>query len=217
MVLVNFRLKSNYDKNSVINFFKTIGCNYVGINKSSIKLENEYIEAHEYTRDKKGGRYHIFIEFGRKSSGTKKHPQIKIYGHYDIIKIVKGNEKHFFDSCENRILNELDRLERNARNCEDIKFMEYKDKNCAHYTIELKDKEKFMEILSKYCYQNYDQGKYRRTLNHHQYTIKILEQYKYLHIVVVYALIKKDSNQQILKIKKAEHELDKIREELKKN
>lgn len=83
MVCVNFRLKTQWEKNQIISFFTEIGYNYRRTNKKSIKLGNELIRTEEFLRRSKNckGRNHIFAEIGRKYSGKAHHPQMKVYAH----------------------------------------------------------------------------------------------------------------------------------------
>ena len=214
MVCVNFRLKTQWDRSQIIDFFEELGYDYRRTNKKSIKIGTDFVHTEEFLRYSKNrkGRNHIFVKIGRKYSGKSHHPQMKVYAHYDLIKFVKGKEKHFTDKNEGRNIKEIDRIEKQLK-LKELGYLEHKDKNCAHGTIELTYSDRLNGILAQ-DYVNYDIGKYRRKLNSHQFTLTIIYQYKYIHIICVYAIITKD-NHHILKKVKAERELERIKKKLK--
>lgn len=217
MVLINFRLSSDYDQDKIISFFKEIGYTYRGINNKSIMKDGDYIEAHEFIKQKKKkkGRAHIYIEFGKKYSGTQKYPQMKVYGHFDIIKSVKGKERHFPDSQEGRIMGEVNFIAREISKIEDIKYMEPKDEKCAHYTLEEVNDAKFREVITEDGYVEYDENKYRKSLKKSQYTISLVKQYKFIHVVLVFAKIIQNPTRHILIKSKAKKEFERLKERLK--
>ncbi len=167
MVCVNFRLKTVWKKDEIVEFFKDLGYVYRGTNKKSIKVEDKHVPTEEFIKRKQKGRNHIFVEIGHKYSGTSHPPQMKIYAHYDIIKIVKGREKHFSDRNEERNLKEINRIEKQLK-FKKLGHLELKDKNCAHGTFELVHSDKLNKIIEK-DYIKYEKGKFRMKSKFHQF------------------------------------------------
>lgn len=211
MACFNFRLKNGWSKEKIIQFFQDMGYNYRDTNKKSIKKGNDYILTEEFIRNRIGGRNHIFIEFGRKFSGTH-FPRMKIYAHYDIIKIKNGKERHYPDKTEFRNIKEMHNIHKKLKSAK-LGFMEEKDKNCAHGTIDLNEKEKLIVVISK-DYSQYNTVKYRKKISSIQYVLQIIEQYKYVHIICVCAFIASNKCH-ILKKHKAIKELNRIIDEMK--
>ncbi len=187
MVSVNFRINDGIENQKIIEFFKDIGYEYIGANKKSIKVEDDYLNTEIFIRNTKNGRYHIYLAFSKKYSGTEEYPQLNIFLHFDIKKIVKGKEKHFPDRNEKRNMKEIYRIEKIFKTTR-LGFLEVKDIMCAHATIDLEDKEKLLEILGR-DYTEYDKWKFRKRFNLSQCTISLHEQVRFIHIVCVYAKI----------------------------
>jgi len=206
MVNVNFRIGYEITKDRIINFFKDFGYTHRGLNKTAIKIEDEYIPTDEFIRNTNSGRFHLFIALGQKYSGKEKYPQVKIFLHYDIVKNVNSKVRHFPDSKESRNMKEIFRIEKKLV-MENIGFLEEKDRNCAHTTLEYSYKPELLKTLKK-DYKRYDKGKYRKRFNSSQCVISIIEQEPYIHIICVYATI--INREHILNKKKSEKELERI-------
>ncbi len=187
MVSVNFRVNYGIKKESILNFLKNIGYEHIGTNSTSIKVEDEYLNTDIFVRNTRNGRYHLYFTLGKKYSGTEDYPQLKVFLHYDIKKVIKGKEKHLHDKNEERNMREIYKIEKKIIKAK-IGFLEIKDKMCAHTTIDSKDENKLMEILQR-DFKKYDKGKYRKKYNSSQCTIALFEQEKFIHIVCVYAKI----------------------------
>ena len=187
MVSVNFRVNYGIKKEDILNFLKNIGYEHIGTNSTSIKVEDEYLNTDIFVKNTQNGRYHLYLAFGKKYSGSEEYPQLKVFLHYDIKKVVKGKEKHFHDKNEERNMREIYKIEVKIINAK-IGFLEIKDKMCAHTTIDLTDENKLMEILQT-DFKKYDKGKYRKKYNSSQCTIALYEQEKFIHIICVYAKI----------------------------
>ncbi|MBA7533361.1 hypothetical protein ES705_25599 [subsurface metagenome] len=187
MVSVNFRLNYGIKKEDIFIFLKNIDYEHIGTNNSSIKVEDEYLNTDIFVRNTKNGRYHLHLAFGKKYSGSEEYPQLKVFLHFDIKKVIKGKEKHIHDKNEERNMKEIYKIEEKIIKAK-IGFLEMKDKMCAHTTIDLKDKNKLLEILQT-DFKKYDKGKYRKKYNSSQCTIALYEQEKFIHIICVYANI----------------------------
>ena len=90
-------------------------------------------------------------------------------------------------------MDEIFRINRKITN-ERLGFLEIKDRMCAHATLDMKYKEKLMELIGNE-YKKYNIGKYRKKLRDSQFTLALFEQGKFIHIVCVCArFIGKDHN-----------------------
>ena len=187
MVRVNFRMNDEIRYHQFIQFFKDIGYEYIKSKDSSITVESEAILTDVFVRNTTKGRYHIYIAFGEKYSGAEPYPQVKVFAHFDIKKLVKGKERHFADRNEKRNMAEMYQIDKKMKKAK-LGFLEMKDQLCAHGTLDIKDKDKLMEYIEK-RFKRYDKGKYRRRMNEAQCTIALFEQEKFIHIVCVYAKI----------------------------
>jgi len=187
MVSVNFRINYGIKKEVIFNCLKNVGYEHIGTNNSSIKVEDEYLNTDIFVRNTKNGRYHLHLAFGKKYSGSEEYPQLKVFLHFDIKKVIKGKEKHLHDKNEERNMKEIYKIEEKIIKAK-IGFLEIKDKMCAHTTIDLKDENKLLAILQT-DFKKYDKGKYRKRYNLSQCTIALFEQEKFIHIVCVYAKI----------------------------
>ncbi len=187
MVSVNFRINYGIKKLDIFNCLNNMGYEHIGTKNSSIKVEDEYLNTDVFVRNTKNGRYHLYFTLGKKYSGTEEYPQLKVFLHYDIKKVIKGKEKHFHDKNEERNIREIYKIEKKLVKAK-IGFLEIKDRMCAHTTIDLEDKNKLLEILQT-DFKRYDKGKYRKRYNSSQCTIALFEQEKFIHIVCVYAQI----------------------------
>jgi len=206
MVSVNFRIGYEIEHDRIIKFFKDFGYILKRTNMTAIRVEDEYIPTEEFVRCTQSGRFHLFIAFGQKYSGTELYPQVKIFLHYDIVKTIKGHIKHFPDRNECRNFREIYRIEKKLIS-ENIGFLEEKDRNCTHMTMEISKLSKFRDIILG-DYEKYEKGKYRKRFNSSQYAISIIEQEPYVHIVCVYAKIV--NKEHILDKRKSDKELERI-------
>lgn len=85
MVSVNYRIVYGIENEKIIDFFKEIGYSYRRSNKKAVKVEVEYIPTEEFLKYTNSGRFHLFITFGKKNSGTEAYPQVKVFLHFDVI------------------------------------------------------------------------------------------------------------------------------------
>lgn len=212
MVRVNFRKKYEVENNQIIQFLKDYGYEHIGSNDKSIRVEDVIIPTEVFVRYARPGRYHLYIAFGFKYSGTENYPQIKVFAHFDIIKVVRGIEKHFADHTP-RDLKEMKKIGKQLEENE-LGFLEEKDRKCAHGTLEMKNNEKLMEYIGLNKYKKYEKGKYRKRLTDSQYTLSLFSQEKFIHIVCVYADIV--GSMHILKKSKANAELTRIKKYARK-
>jgi len=111
-----------------------------------------------------------------------------VFLHHDIKKVIKGKEKHLPDRNEKRNMDEVYRIEKQLLS-EKIGFLEIKDRQCAHATIDLKDKDALLKILNEE-FKSYDKWKFRKKFNSSQCTISLFEQGNFMHVVCVHADIK---------------------------
>ena len=211
MVRVNFRINEGIPNHQFLHFFKDIGYEHIKSKDRSITVEGEPIFTDVFIRNTTKGRYHIYIAFGEKYSGTEHYPQVNVFAHFDIKKLVTGKERHFADRNERRNMDEMYRIDRKMKKAK-LGFLEIKDQLCAHGTLDIKDKVKLMEYIKK-NFKRYDIGKYRRRMNGTQCTISLFEQKKFIHIICVYTKII-DKDHDLIKLKAIE-ELKKITEFLK--
>jgi len=185
MVRVNFRIYDRVENQQIFQFFKDIGYEQIGTNNKSIRVEDEIITTNVFIRNTTNGRYHIYFAFGKKFSGAIKYPQIKVFAHYDIKKVIKGKARHYVDRNEQRNLREMYRISKKLKAAH-LGHLEYKDKNCAHATLDLKNKDKLFDLINQ-KYKKYEKGKYKKRINGAQYTLSIFEQERFIHLVCVYA------------------------------
>ena len=188
MVRVNFRKNYGVEESRIYQFFKELGYEHIGSNNKSIRVEDKIIPTEVFVRKTKAGRYHLHLSFGYKYSGTEKYPQIKVFAHFDVIKVVHGREKHFTDRMGKRDIGEIYKIGRKLKK-EKLGFLEEKDQKCAHGTLETENKDKLMDYINKKKYKKYDKGKYRKELVDSQYTLSLFSQEKFIHVVCVYAKI----------------------------
>ena len=146
MVSVNFRINYGIKKLDIFNCLKNMSYEYIGTNNNSIKVEDEYLNTDVFVRNTKNGRYHLYFALGKKYSGTEEYPQLKVFLHFDIKKVIKGKEKHLHDKNEERNMREIYKIEENFIKGK-VGFLEIKDKLCAHTTIDLKDESKLLDLL----------------------------------------------------------------------
>ena len=165
--------------------FKEIGYRLIETNNESIRVEDEVLTTDVFVRNSTGGRFHIYIAFGRKYSGVVKYPQLKVFAHHDIFKLIKGELRHIADKDEQKNMEEMFRISRKLRAAH-LGTLEYKDRNCAHATLKLKIKNELLAIINRQ-YEKYDRGKYKKKIHGAQFTISIFKQRRYIHVVCVYA------------------------------
>ncbi len=187
MVSVNFRINYGIEYEKIYDFFKDINYEHIGTKRDSIKVEEEYLKLEDFVRNTQNGRYHLQFSFGFKTSGTEKYPQLKLFLHFDFKKVRRGKEIHIADMNEYRNMNEIKKIEKKYISA-GLGFLEEKDKNCAHATIGLKDKENLLKILQKE-FVRYDPWKYKKEKPASQYIIALFEQENFIHIVCVFAKI----------------------------
>jgi len=185
LACINFRINYEIEQENVIQMMQKMGYLYRGENNKALKIEDTPLLSHEFIRNTKKGRYHLFIVFGEKDSGTEDYPQAKVFAHFDIIKYKKGKERHFPDLNEKRVFREIYRIEEKLIK-NGIGFLEDKDRYCAHRTIRVENLTELLKILNKE-YSKYKKGKYRKRFHQYQIVINLIEQDPYLHIVLVYA------------------------------
>ena len=94
----------------------------------------------------------MHLAFGFKYSGTEKYPQVKVFAHFDIIRMVKSHEKHFADRTEKRVMKEMYKIGK-LLEAEQLSFLEEKDQKCAHGTLNIEHKQKIMEYIKRYRYK----------------------------------------------------------------
>ena len=102
MVSINFRISYGISKEKIKNVLINIGYEYIGVNNEAIKVKDEFLNTEVFVRNTKNGRYHLFTAHGKKYSGTEEYPQLNVFLHYDIKKVIKGKEKHIADRNEKR-------------------------------------------------------------------------------------------------------------------
>jgi len=207
MVRVNFRMNDGIENSQILQFFKDIGYEHILSDNKSIKVEGEIIPTEVYVRATQNGRYHLHIAYGNKFSGHIKFPQVKVFAHFDIKKMIRGKERHIPDRNEKRNLSEMYRIGKKMED-NNLGFLEEKDKNCAHGTLNGENKDRLIEYIKKEDYKRYAKGKYRKRLKDAQFTLAIFEQEKYIHIVCVYAKIVREYHD--LFKNKAVEEFDRI-------
>jgi len=186
MVKVNLRKNYGIENSRILQFFKDIRYEHIGSNNKSIKVEDEIIPTEVFVRNTQNGRYHLHVAFGVKSSGTENYPQIKVFAHFDINKIIQGKEKHIPDSNEKRNMREMYKIDKKLIKAR-LGFLEDKDRRCAHGTLYMDNKEKLMEYIKKNNYIRYAKGKYRQRNKGFQYTLALFEQEKFIHVLCVHA------------------------------
>jgi len=84
MVSIDFRLEYGVSKEQIFEMLRSIGYVHVRTKPKAAKKGTKWISAEEYIKVEESGRYHIFVEFSTKSSGTEAYPQIDIHAHYSI-------------------------------------------------------------------------------------------------------------------------------------
>lgn len=206
LVCVNFALKVEWTKDKIFQFLKEFGYKYQGTNKTKIQKENEFIETEEFVKEYKNGRYHIFVAFGRKSSGTEHYPILKIFAHFD--KYLKKDNQilHVSGGFDNYDMGEMYHIHYKLK-AANLGEIDYKDRFAWHATLNKSIKKKFKRALNK-DYSKYDIGKYKKIIGTYQYTIQIIYQYKYMHIVCVSAYT--ESQRHKLNKIKAKKEFERI-------
>ena len=112
MVCINYRIEYGIKNEKIIDFFKEIGYTYRRLNNKAVSVEEIFIPTTEFIRKTNSGQFHLFISFGQKYSGSEDYPQVKVFLHYDIIKLKNNKEKHFPDCNERRNLKEIYRIEK---------------------------------------------------------------------------------------------------------
>lgn len=188
MVSIDYRLDYGVIEQQIIEMFKSI--DYIHLKKKkALNKGNNWISAEEFIRINEDGRFHIFVEFSSKSSGTEAYPQIDVHAHYDYFK--KKGDKEIHVTRKN-IMKDLDEMYNihGALKKHGYGYMEYKSHNSAHDTI----KNTYLKYLIaelKQDYQYDNDGKYKKRFSNGQITFQIIEQRRYSHIVCVYAIGKK--------------------------
>ena len=186
MVSIDYRLEYNVTKEQVLNLFKTIGYFHVRSKKKSVKKGGKWLAAEEFIKVDKGGRFHIFIEFSTKSSGTEPYPQVDVHAHYDYFKKKGEKEVHVTRRNLKRDLDEMYDIHRALKEA-GYGHMEFKSHSSAHDTIKNNYLKFFIEELQP-SYEYDKDGKYKKKIENGQITVQIIEQRRYSHIVCVYAI-----------------------------
>ena len=163
---------------------------------------DKQFSAEEFIKPYENGRFHIFIEFSSKSSGTEAYPQVDIHAHYDYFRKKGEKDIHITRRNIKRDMNEMYEIHKALKEHE-YGYMEYKSHNSAHDTIR-NTYRRFLITELNQGYQYDKDGKYKKKVPDGQITLQIIEQRRYSHIVCVYAIGEK-------------HDLyrDKAKEELK--
>jgi len=208
MVHVNFRLESNWTEEKIFQIFQELGYIKKGFKKKEIQIEYKFIPTHEFVREKKNGRNHIFLFFGNKASGTEAYPQLKVYTHYDIYRKRKGKVVHIPSKNEERDVEEMYRIHRALKKA-GLGYLEHKYMNCWHVTLEKIHKKKIKKYIKENGYIKFEPGKYRKSMETSQYVIVLEYERKYIHIICVYAFIT-EINKHILNREKAKKEMNKV-------
>jgi len=186
MVSMDYRLEYNVTREQVLDLFKSIGYFHVRTKKKSVKKGDIWVSAEEFIKVDEKGRFHIFVEFSTKSSGTEPYPQVDVHAHYDYFK--KKGEKEFHVTRRN-IMRDLDEMYAFHKALKEAGygFMEFKSNNSAHDTI----RNSYLKILIKELQPSYEydkDGKYKKKLKNGQITMQIIEQKRFSHVVCVYAI-----------------------------
>lgn len=204
MVSIDYRLHYGVKEQQIIDMFKSLDYIHIRKKKKALKKGGNWISAEEFIKIYENGRFHIFVEFSTKSSGTEAYPQVDVHAHYDYFK--KKGEKEVHITRKN-ILRDLDEMFdiHGALKKYSYGYMEYKSSNSAHDTIKNTYLKCIVAELNR-DYQYDKDGKYKKKLSNGQITIQIIEQRRYSHIVCVYAIGKKHD----LFRDKALDELDRI-------
>ncbi len=186
MVSIDYRLYYGVEERQIIDMFKSIGYIHLRRKKKALKKGNNWISAKEFIRINENGRFHIFVEFSSKSSGTEAYPQVDVHAHYDYFKKKGDKEVHI---TRKNILKDLEEMYNihQALKTHHYGHMEYKSKNSAHDTIK-NSYLKYLVAELKHDYQYDKDGKYKKKLTDGQITFQIIEQRRYSHIVCVYAI-----------------------------
>ena len=211
MVSIDYRLNYGVSEQEIIVMLKSLGYFHIGKKKKALKKGKNWIPTEEFVKIYEKGRFHIFVEFSSKSSGTEAYPQVDIHAHYDIFR--KKGEKQIHVTRRNihKDLNEMYDIHRALKEHK-YGYIEYKSHNSAHDTI----KNNYLKFLVKVLNKDYtyDQdGKYKKKLPNEQITFQIIGQRRYSHIVCVYAVGEKHD----LYKGKASEELNRIMDILYKN
>ena len=94
MVSIDYRLTYDVLEQQVIDMFKSLGYFYIGKKKKALKKGKNWIPTEEFVKIYEIGRFHIFVEFSTKSSGTEAYPQVDVHAHFDYLKKKGEKEIH---------------------------------------------------------------------------------------------------------------------------
>ena len=204
MVSIDYRLYTWVTEEQILEMLKSIGYIFVRNKSKALKKGKKSIAAKEFIRAVKNGRYHIFVEFSKKSSGNVASPQVDIHAHYDIFKKKGDKDIHVTRQNIPRDLDEMYNIHEVLKQ-NNYGYMEFKSKNSAHNTIKNSHKSFLLTVLAKkYAYDR--DGKYKKKFPEGQITFQIIEQKRYSHLVCVYAvgiehdLIKKLAQEELNRI-----------------
>ena len=204
MVSIDYRLNYDVSEQQVIDMIKSLGYFHIKKRKRALKKGQNWIPTEEFVKIYENGRFHIFVEFSSKSSGTEAYPQLDVHAHFDYFRKKGEKEIHVTRRNIRRDLNEMYDIHHTLKEY-NYGYMEYKSHNCAHDTIKNNYLKFLVEVLKKEY--KYDQdGKYKKKLPNEQVTFQIIEQRRYSHIVCVYAIGEKHD----LFREKASKELNRI-------
>jgi hypothetical protein len=169
-----------------IQVLERIGFKYCRLNTKTIQNCNCLIITHEMIRNYATYRTHFFLQYYRNKLGNGYKKRVKIYGHVDVFKITEvGNRTHYFDSTGTRIQKDL-RIIRNELKESNIGHFSYKDSHSVHASIKLRDdnqREKVVQLIKKE-YREVEPGKFRRITIHQTTNLWLVQQNKYLHLVL---------------------------------
>ncbi|MHA1375660.1 MAG: hypothetical protein ACTSR7_15365 [Promethearchaeota archaeon] len=185
MVSIDFRLGYDVTKEQIFEMLRSIGYVHVRMKPKAVKKGIKLISAEEYIMVEESGRFHIFVEFSTKSSGTEAYPQIDIHAHYDHFRKIGNKETHVTRRNTKKDLREMYVIH-DALNERGYGYMEYKSQNSAHDTFKTKNKKVLVSILERDYKYNTD-GKYKRIVFGGQITFQIVEQRRFSHTICVYA------------------------------
>lgn len=186
MVSIDYRLNYGVSREQIIDMFKSLRYFHIGKKKKALKKGQNWIPTEEFVKIYENGRFHIFVEFSSKSSGTEPYPQVDVHAHYDYFKKKGEKELHITRRNIRKDLKEMYDIH-DALKDHNYGYMEYKSRNSTHDTIKNNHLKFLVKVLKKDY--KYDQdGKYKKKLPNGQITFQIIEQRRYSHVVCVYAI-----------------------------
>ena len=186
MVSIDYRLNYGISREFIIDMFKSLGYFHIGKKKKALKKGNNWIPTEEFVKIYEIGRFHIFIEFSSKSSGTEAYPQVDVHAHYDYFRKKGEKELHITRRNIRKDLKEMYDIH-DALKEYNYGHMEDKSHYSAHDTVK-NNHLKFLVKEIKKDYKYDQDGKYKKKLPNGQITFQIIGQRRYSHVVCVYAI-----------------------------